>query len=127
MARVLVVDDDEAIGFALHRFLTDAGHEVSLAANGNDARDIIEDKEFDVAVIDRILPDGKSGMDVFKEIKRYQSSCEVIMMSGLPLLNNSAGKNKDEPFIHLTKPVAGSEIVRSVEKAAKKASQKNIS
>jgi len=127
MARVLVVDDEEAIRLTLHRFLTDAGHEVLLAENGNDARDILADKKFDVAVIDKILPDGKSGMDVIREIKRYQSSCEVILMSGFPLSNDSAEGNEDEPFIYLTKPVAGNEIVRSVEKAAKKASQKNIS
>jgi len=126
MARVLVVDDEEAIRLILHRFLTDAGHEVLLAENGNDAIDILADKKFDVAVIDKFLPDGKSGMDIIREIKRYQSSCEVILMSGFPVSNDSAGENEDESFIYLTKPVAGSEIVRSVEKATKKAIEKNI-
>ncbi len=118
MARVLVVDDEEAIRFTFQRFLTDAGHEVSLAAHVNDAREILSDNEFDVAVIDRILSDGNNGMDLMKEIKKLQLSCEVIMISGFPMFKDSSKAEEDEPFTYLTKPIRGNEIVQSVEEAA---------
>ncbi len=41
MARVLVVDDEEAIRFVFHRFLTDAGYEVLLAEHTTDAREFL--------------------------------------------------------------------------------------
>ncbi len=119
MARVLVVDDEEAIRFTFQRFLTDAGHEVSVAEYENDAREILSANEFDVAVIDRILPDGNSGLDLMKEIKNLQLSCEVIMISGLPMFRDSSKAEEDEPFTYLTKPIRGSEIVQHVEEAVK--------
>ena len=119
MARVLVVDDEEAIRFTFHRFLTDAGHEVSLAAHENDAREIFSRNEFDVAVIDRTLSDGDTGMVLMKEIKNLQLSCEVIMMSGYPIFSDSSKAEEDESFTYLTKPIRGSEIVQYVEEAAK--------
>ncbi len=119
MARVLVVDDEEAIRFTFQYFLTDAGHEVSLASHENDAREILSDNEFDVAVIDRILSDSNSGTDLMKEIKRLQLSCKVIMISGLPMFKDSSKGEDDEPFTYLTKPIKGSEIVQHVEQAAK--------
>ncbi len=119
MARVLVVDDEESIRFTFQRFLTDAGHEVSLAEHENDAREILSDNEFDVAVIDRLLSDGNSGMSLIKEVKSLQLSCEVIMMSGLPMFNDSSEAKEDEPFTYLTKPIRGSEIVQYVEEAVK--------
>jgi len=118
MARVLVVDDEEAIRVTFQYFLTNAGHEVSLAAYENDARRILSDNEFDVAVIDRNLSDG-NGMDLMKEIKKLQLSCEVIMMSGFPMFSDSSKAEEDEPFTYLTKPIRGDEIVKYVEEAVK--------
>lgn len=119
MARVLVVDDEEAIRFTFQRFLTDAGHEVSLAAHENDARLILSENEFDVAVIDRMLSDGSNGMVLMNEIKNLQQSCEVIMMSGFPMFRESSKAEEDEPFTYLTKPIRGKEIVQYVEEAVK--------
>jgi len=120
MTKVLVVDDEEAIRFAFERFLTDAGHEVLLAEHENDAREFLSNNRFDVAVIDRILPGGKNGMDLIKSIKKSQPSCEVIMISGFPTFDDSSGVTEGNLFAYLTKPVKRSEIVYSVEKAAEK-------
>ncbi len=128
MARVLVVDDEEAIRFAFHRFLTDAGYEVLLAEHATEAREILADNEFDVAVIDRILPDGMNGVDLIRKIKKLQPSCEVIMISGFPTFDDSPGGTEVTPFTYLTKPVRRNEILRSVEEAAEKSkSKENVS
>ncbi len=120
MTKVLVVDDEEAIRFVFQRFLTDAGYEVALAEHENDAREWLSADEFDVAVVDRILSDGKSGMDLIKAIKKAQPSCEVIMMSGFPTFHDSPELAEGETFAYLTKPVRKDQIVRAVEEAAEK-------
>jgi DNA-binding NtrC family response regulator len=127
MTKVLIVDDEEAIRFVFHRFLTDAGYEVSLAVHEDDAREFLSADEFDVAVIDRVLSDGKNGMDLIQEIRRAQPSCEVIMMSGFPTFNDTPELTEGEPFPYLTKPVRKDEIVRAVEAAAEKSKTKKAS
>jgi len=123
MTKVLIVDDEEAIRFVFKKFLTDAGYEVSLAAHETDAREILSAHNFDVAVIDRILSDGKSGMDLMKEIKKSQPSCELIMISGFPTFNESSDLVEGNSFVYLTKPVKKDEIIKAVGEATQKSRQ----
>ncbi len=120
MTKVLVIDDEEAIRFVFQRFLSDAGYEVSLAAHENDARNFLSAQEFDVAVVDRILPGGESGLEILKEIRTSQPSCEVIMMSGMPLYQISPESTEGDPIVYLTKPIKKAEIVQAVKNAAEK-------
>ncbi len=101
MARVLVVDDEEAIQFSFERFLTNAGHDVSWASHESDARAILSVNNFDVAVIDRILSGGFSGNELLKEIKESQPFCKVIMMLRFPVFDSLSDAAEDKPFAYL--------------------------
>jgi DNA-binding NtrC family response regulator len=124
MTKVLVVDDEEAIRFVFGRFLADAGYEVLLAEHENDAREILSGNEFDVAVVDRVLSDGQSGMDLIKAIKESQPSCEIIMISGFPKFHDTPETPGDIPYAYLTKPVRKDDIVRAVGEAVEKRRRK---
>jgi len=124
MTRVLVVDDEEVIRFVFKKFLTDAGCEVAVAAHATDAKAILSNNEFDVAVVDRILPDGQGGIGLLKEIKMSQPSCEVIIMSGFPPPRSASETLEDDAFLYITKPVNMEEIVRVVEQAAERSKSK---
>jgi two-component system NtrC family response regulator len=119
MKRVLVVDDVEEIRFILRTFLTEAGYEVTVAAHEIDAKAILSAREFDVAVVDRILSGGKGGGYLSKEIKRLQPSCEVIMITGFPTFKSASKATEDDIFAYLVKPIKREEIVRAVEEAFK--------
>ncbi len=124
MTKVLIIDDEEAIRFVFQRFLSDAGYDVSLAAHENDARRILSSQEFDVAVVDRILPGGESGLEILKEIQMSQPSCEVIMMSGMPLNQDSPESIGGNSVEYLTKPLRKADIVQAVKNAAEKSKLK---
>ena len=66
---VLVVDDEETICYALKKFLTDSGFHVSVAYDVLEAKELINDRIFDVAVVDRMLPDGQNGIDLIKLLR----------------------------------------------------------
>ncbi len=118
--RVLIVDDEEAIRFVFHRFLADAGYDVSVAEHENAAKKVLSSNNFDVAVVDQILPGGQSGLDLVKDIKNMQPMCEVIMVSGFPDFGGESESIGMDKFKFLTKPVKKDEIVRAVEEAAEK-------
>lgn len=120
MASVLVVDDEESIRFSFERTLTRAGNQVIVAEHSNVAKAILAANEFDVAVIDRILAGGETGLELIKFIKEMQPSCETILVSGYPTFRSAAETLKLETFAYLNKPVKREELCRAVKDAALK-------
>jgi CheY-like chemotaxis protein len=84
MARVLVIDDDEGVRRALRRLLERAGHEVALAADGEEAlAEVAVAEPFDVALVDLNLP-GMSGYDFLRRatlVDRF-GRVAVVVTSG---------------------------------------------
>ena len=63
MSRVLVVEDDPDIVDYLSSFLEDEGYEVASAQRCSTARELMDDFQPEVILIDALLP-GKSGLDL---------------------------------------------------------------
>ena len=81
--RVLVVEDEPAICELCRRVLTDEGLEVDIAVNGNVAQDMIEDKKYDLFLIDIRLP-LVNGIELYRWLqnKHPQLSSRVIFTTG---------------------------------------------
>lgn len=80
-ARVLVVDDDEAIRHLLGTILAEAGYQVRLAHDGNDALNRLEAEAFDLILLDLVMPD-REGLETLTALRRRGHSARVIAMSG---------------------------------------------
>ena len=65
---ILVVDDDDKIRELIKQFLNEKGFIVSTAANANEAKSRMEIFNFNLMVLDVMMP-GQSGYDLTKEIK----------------------------------------------------------
>ena len=78
---ILVVDDDIAVCRILHRMLSEERYTVQTSQSVADALGIIEQKPFDVYVMDYKLSDG-SGLDVAERIRSKGSEAPIILMSG---------------------------------------------
>jgi len=78
---VLVVDDDITLCRIVHRMLSDDQHKVQTSQSVADALGVIEQKSFDVYVLDYKLPDG-SGLDVAERIRSKWGSVPIILISG---------------------------------------------
>jgi two-component system response regulator RegX3 len=78
-SRILVVDDEpsvrESVGYALEQ----EGFDVTLAADGEEAEERLGDDNFDLLVIDIMMP-GKSGLDICREV-RAQSPVPIILLT----------------------------------------------
>ena len=120
MAKIFVVDDEECIRFSFSRMLTDAGHEVITTGHSIDAKAILAANEFDVAVIDRLLMGGETGLEVIKYIREMQPACETILVSGYPTRKSAAEALQYETFAYLNKPVKKEELCQVVKEAVRK-------
>ena len=76
---ILVIDDEEEIRELLKEFLEENHFNVTLAADGIEAQECIEESVPDIAVIDLLLP-GEHGISLVKTIKE-KYFIPVIMIS----------------------------------------------
>ena len=81
MARILLVDDDDAIRGMLRKMLMSAGFEVEEAANGNVAVAAYCRQPSDLVITDLVMPE-KDGLETIMELRRLDPAVKIIAMSG---------------------------------------------
>lgn len=77
--RVLVVDDDARILSMMRRVLQLDGYEVELAADGDQALDLMRRVGADLVILDLMLP-GRDGFDICRTL-RQESSVPILMLT----------------------------------------------
>ena len=81
LKRVVVVEDDEAVGEGIRALLADEGFDVDLVARGGLAEDAVTRFSPDVVLLDVNLPD-MSGIDVYENLHRRWPRLPVIFSTG---------------------------------------------
>ena len=80
-ARLVLVDDDQALRLALRELLADAGYDVvGEAGNGTDGLAVISEVRPDVVLLDLRMP-GRNGVEVARELRRRAPNVRVIVFS----------------------------------------------
>src|SRR4029450_5560579 len=116
MGRILVADDHDALRRGLVRGLTEAGHEVEEASNGNAAIERLHDSSFDVVVSD-LKMGGSDGMDVLRTTRAMHPSTAVILMTAFGTVNTAVEAMKIGAFDYVQKPFEIEEMEVKIEKA----------
>jgi len=118
--RVLVLDDDVAIGQALGRKLTYVGYAVEIATAPQPIveRIVAERADWDVVLLDVELPE-LSGLDVLKQFRGSGSLASVIMLTGDGSATTATACLRAGAFHYLTKPCLPIELASVVESAAR--------
>lgn len=78
--RVLVVDDEEGIRFALQSFLESRGYSVSTADSCAEAEKVFRTTPVDLVVLDYALPDG-DGVDLLGRLRAVDGFVPVVMLT----------------------------------------------
>jgi DNA-binding NtrC family response regulator len=121
---VLVVDDDIAVCRIVHRMLSNELYTVQTSQSVAGALEAIEQKPFDVYILDYKLPDG-SGLDVAERIRSKRGATPIILISGY---NPGAVALRAEKLCisdFLEKPFSRDTICNAVKKAVDSASAKS--
>ena len=80
MSRLLVVEDEPGIAFALEADLQSEGYKVTLATTGDQALRAARAETFDLVLLDVMLP-GKDGFEVCRELRRSGFKAPILMLT----------------------------------------------
>jgi len=115
-ARILVVDDENDFRTMLHSILTAEGYTVDTAEDGVAAINRIQERPFDIALLDVRMP-RVDGIEVLKFIKEQYVDMQVIMLTAVAEVRLAVDCMRSGAFYYLTKPYTADELLSLVERA----------
>ncbi len=109
LTKIMVVDDDENIQFALQKVLERQGCEHIEAKNGADALRILSNKQPNLILLDLVLPDG-DGLHVLQQIRKNDQSTPVIVITAYGSPQSESRARQLGAFAYLNKPLSLAEV-----------------
>jgi len=100
---ILIIDDEEDIGFALSRSLAKDGHQVKAVLSGEEGLEYIKNNLVDLVLLDIRLPN-MDGFQVLNVIKEIDPDPLVIMMTAYPEIEIAVRALKMGAYDYLIKP-----------------------
>jgi len=100
---VLIVDDEEDFRNMTAKRLSRRDLECACAPNGDIALNMINEKSYDVVLLDVKMP-GRDGIETLRQIKRISPMTEVVMISGHASVESGINGIKYGAFDYLMKP-----------------------
>jgi len=113
---LIIIDDDEMLRDTTTRWFTRGGAVVIDAESGEQALEVSQQRDFDVAIVDMMMG-GMSGLEFLKKIKDLNPDCEVILLTGQATVESAVEAMKLGAFDYLKKPFPLKELEALVQKA----------
>ncbi|WP_432736137.1 response regulator [Maridesulfovibrio sp. FT414] len=117
---VLLVDDENDFLTAYKRRLIRRNVEVSLASSGMEALEMVRNEDFDVIVLDIMMPE-MSGIETLKRLRAVKPDIPVLILTGHANMEALAQVAGGGAFDYLLKPVGTEELYFKIKDAAMEA------
>jgi heavy metal response regulator len=111
--RILVVEDEKKIADFLQRGLESNGYAVDVANNGQSAVAYVHDTDYDVVILDLMLPD-IDGMKVLERVRGRKAGPPVLILSARGAVDDRVKGLELGADDYLTKPFAFVELLARV-------------
>src|SRR4029077_11360256 len=110
---ILVVDDEIEIREGLEALLTSEGFEVTPADTGEAGLQRLEDRPFDLMLLDVSLPD-RNGLELLREIRRRDPNLSIILITAFGSIDMAPAALKGGAQDFITKPWSNDELIAQV-------------
>lgn len=125
--KILVIDDEPALGKGCRLVLSEEGYEVDVCTTGSAGLLALNNGDYDVTLLDMKLPD-MNGMDILRRIQREHPGIYVIVITGYSTVQNAVQAMKLGAYDYLSKPFSDDDLIFAVNRAMdkKKLSDENL-
>ena len=110
-ASILVVDDEPAMRLLLSSILKDEGYEVTAAASGEEALQLIATRQYHLVLTDLKMP-GISGLELLAQVKRDDPDTAVIILTAFGTVEGAVEAMRQGAVHYLLKPLANPDELR---------------
>jgi DNA-binding NtrC family response regulator len=110
---ILVVDDEAEIREGLQALLTSEGFETTLAETGGSGLQKLEERPFDLLLLDVSLPD-RNGLDMLRDIRRRDPNVPIILITAFGSIDMARAAFKGGAQDYITKPWSNDELIAQV-------------
>jgi two-component system, OmpR family, response regulator len=124
--RVLVVEDDAKAASYLANALKESGHACELASDGENGLALAQSDNFEVLIVDRMLP-RLDGLSLVDRLRKDGIRTPVLILSALGAVDDRVAGLRAGGDDYLTKPYAFSELLARVEALARRSSPEEAS
>jgi DNA-binding NtrC family response regulator len=111
-----MVDDDFAFRVGTLALLEDHGYEADVATSGEEARQMLTEKPYDLVLSDLVMP-GMNGLELLQHIKTAHAGIAVIMVTGFASISTAIEAMRLGAHDYVTKPCDNDELVLKIQKA----------
>ena len=117
--RILVIEDDRDAADYLVKAFREVGHMADQAADGEEGLQLALDGEYDVLIVDRMLPK-RDGLSVIAALRDKSIETPVLILSALGQVDDRVKGLRTGGDDYLAKPYAFSELLARVEVLARR-------
>lgn len=103
MNKILIVDDDVEYRENLKEILDNAGYSNDMAGSAKEAMEKLGDQQFDVILLDYMMPD-IDGINALGEIKKISPNSKIIMITAFASIENAVTAIKKGASEYISKP-----------------------
>ncbi|MVA99902.1 response regulator [Nitratireductor sp. CAU 1489] len=112
--KILLIEDDREAAEYLERALNEAGHTVHVAGDGETGFTLADGGDYDVLIVDRMLP-RRDGLSVVAGLRARGQRTPVLILSALGEVDDRVTGLRAGGDDYLTKPFALSELLARIE------------
>ncbi|HYI96265.1 MAG TPA: sigma-54 dependent transcriptional regulator [Bryobacteraceae bacterium] len=118
---IVVVDDDSSVRRVLKMQLEEAGYEVALAVDGEEAREIIDERRPKLVITDLRMP-SSGGLDLLRHIREGLQETTVIIITAFASVDTAVAAMKAGAYDYISKPIDYDALVLAVHRAMERQS-----
>lgn len=114
MSQVCLVEDEQKVAAFICKGLEEHGYKVKTAKNGGEAKNLIATEDFDLLILDIMLPD-INGIELCRQIRLTNTQTPILILSALEQVQNKVAGLKAGADDYLIKPFHFSELLARIE------------
>jgi two-component system response regulator PilR (NtrC family) len=122
---ILVVDDERSMREFLDILLTKEGYQVTVAASGREACQVVEQNKYDVIITDIKMQD-VNGIEVLKKAKAVSPESIVIMISAFATAETAVEAMREGAYDYIPKPFKVRDFKRIVRDALESKTRRTV-
>jgi DNA-binding response OmpR family regulator len=123
--KVLLAEDDANLGSLLKQYLDAKGFETTLAVNGKEAFEIFVKKQFDICILDVMMPI-KDGFTTAKEIRSVNNNIPIVFLTARSQKEDALEGFSVGADDYITKPFSMEELLARLNAILRRVNNKNI-